>query len=515
MGTKMKKAFAIMACFVIVLSSALISPVQSESKQNSGKTDETAVTQTVLWDHLTNGVAHVITINEGVLYLSTRNGTICALNFARGNVLWSFNAYSNLTPQEITSHVPFAPTLSLSDGVVYVSSIKNFYALNATDGVKLWGSYAGPFAYTNPCVADGVVFIGSANNVVYALNASNGIQLWHCILGSSFWMIRSNPVFSEGVVYIGSNDGCVYAIDATTGKMLWYYNTGGYVGGTAKVGDGVVYIGGNNGFFALNATDGSNLNISIDIVSNILGSPPTIVGDQEIIVNSTRYANVLFSRAVSNGSLLWSTNIACIAADPLILGGSIFIACAGVNGDVLYAFDASDGVQLVRYPLWSNSNGGINIVLFYYDDGLLLVQPFEGDLYAYNITSLLPSNAYLSLSILSPENQKYSEPTVPLVFALNNNLDWATYSLDGQQNITAAQNTTITKIPNGLHAVTVYANDTYGNVASQTVLFTVQKPAPFPTIPLIAAVSVVAVVVVASVSLLIYRKRKNKFFGFR
>jgi hypothetical protein len=154
-------------------------------------------------------------------------------------------------------------------------------------------------------------------------------------------------------------------------------------------------------------------------------------------------------------------------------------------------------------------------VLFYYDDGLLLVQPFEGDLYAYNITSLLPSNAYLSLSILSPENQKYSEPTVPLVFALNNNLDWATYSLDGQQNITAAQNTTITKIPNGLHAVTVYANDTYGNVASQTVLFTVQKPAPFPTIPLIAAVSVVAVVVVASVSLLIYRKRKNKFFGFR
>ena len=58
--------------------------------------------------------------------------------------------------------------------------------------------------------------------------------------------------------------------------------------------------------------------------------------------------------------------------------------------------------------------------------------------------------------------------------------NWTSYSLDGQQNITFSGNTNLTDISNGLHNITVYAQDTFGNIgSSQTTSFTVAKSAVF------------------------------------
>ena len=116
------------------------------------------------------------------------------------------------------------------------------------------------------------------------------------------------------------------------------------------------------------------------------------------------------------------------------------------------------------------------------------------------------------ISILSPLNQKYNDSSVPLVFTANEAVNWTGYSLDGQQNVTITGNTTIANVANGLHSITVYANDTFGEIgASQTVNFTIAKPEPFPT-ETVAAVSVaVAVAVVVVAGLLVYfKKRKRK-----
>ena len=63
-------------------------------------------------------------------------------------------------------------------GVVYVdSNDKNIYALNATNGSKIW-NYATsaavhiyPFPTSSPAVVNGVVYVGSYGGNVYALNA--------------------------------------------------------------------------------------------------------------------------------------------------------------------------------------------------------------------------------------------------------------------------------------------------------------------------------------------------------
>jgi hypothetical protein len=113
---------------------------------------------------------------------------------------------------------------------------------------------------------------------------------------------------------------------------------------------------------------------------------------------------------------------------------------------------------------------------------------------------------------LSPQNQIFNESSVPLVFIVDKDVSWSGYSLDNQSVVTINGNATIANVTNGVDSVTVYVNDTFGNyVASQTINFTVAvPPKPFPVATIIVAVSVaVAAVVVAGLSLVIFKKRKR------
>jgi hypothetical protein len=83
------------------------------------------------------------------------------------------------------------------------------------------------------------------------------------------------------------------------------------------------------------------------------------------------------------------------------------------------------------------------------------------------------------------------------------------YSLDGKQNVSITGNYTIANLSNGLHNVTIYANDTFGNIGtSQTISFTIDKTKSFPTLPVVAVS--VAVAVFAVVGLLVYLKKRKR-----
>jgi hypothetical protein len=78
-----------------------------------------------------------------------------------------------------------------------------------------------------------------------------------------------------------------------------------------------------------------------------------------------------------------------------------------------------------------------------------------------------------TLSILSPKNIIYPTPNVSLIFTVSEATAWISYSLDGQANVTITGNTTLTGLPNGLHSLEVYANDTCGNIGLDYTYFTV------------------------------------------
>jgi N-acetylneuraminic acid mutarotase len=114
-----------------------------------------------------------------------------------------------------------------------------------------------------------------------------------------------------------------------------------------------------------------------------------------------------------------------------------------------------------------------------------------------------------AILLLSPNATTYNASRVPLTFTADKVLDWAGYSLDGAKNITVTGNSTITSLANGQHNVTVYVNDSDGNmVSSRTTVFDVDLPsAPFPTVP-VAAVSIVVAVIVCIGAAVYYRKKK-------
>ena len=109
------------------------------------------------------------------------------------------------------------------------------------------------------------------------------------------------------------------------------------------------------------------------------------------------------------------------------------------------------------------------------------------------------------ISDLSVENKTYSQENLPLNFALDESTSWIGYCLDGQANVTLTENFTFTQLASGSHTLTVYANDTVGNMgASPTIYFTIAEP--FPTL-LVAFASLVTIVVFAV--FLLMRKHKH------
>jgi N-acetylneuraminic acid mutarotase len=110
------------------------------------------------------------------------------------------------------------------------------------------------------------------------------------------------------------------------------------------------------------------------------------------------------------------------------------------------------------------------------------------------------------ISVLTPLNQTYADSSVSLVFTVNKPVKWTGYSLDGQDNVTIVGNTTLSGMSDGLHNVTVYAEDSFGNMgASETVSFSVEVP--FPT-TLVATASGILVAAI-SIGLLVYFKKHH------
>ena len=81
------------------------------------------------------------------------------------------------------------------------------------------------------------------------------------------------------------------------------------------------------------------------------------------------------------------------------------------------------------------------------------------------------------ISILSPENTTYATTVVPLTVIVNKTTSWIGCSLDRLINWTITGNTTRVCL-DGRHRLDIYANDTFGNIGSDTVLFTVDTTPP-------------------------------------
>ena len=169
---------------------------------------------------------------------------------------------------------------AVADGVVFVGSADNhLYAIDLATGEQKWKFAAKGRIASSPAVQAGLVYLESYDSNFYAVDAASGQLKWtfatkgekrftakhiHGLLPENdtmpdpFDFFLSSPAISNGVVYFGSGDGNVYALDAATGALKWKFQTGDVVHASPAIADGLVLIGSwDTYFYALDAETGA------------------------------------------------------------------------------------------------------------------------------------------------------------------------------------------------------------------------------------------------------------------
>jgi hypothetical protein len=129
---------------------------------------------------------------------------------------------------------------------------------------------------------------------------------------------------------------------------------------------------------------------------------------------------------------------------------------------------------------------------------------------AFNSTFFELQTTCPKVTINWPVDQTYESSNVPLVFSVDvysaeKSVDWFGYSLDGQRNVTITGDITLTGLSSGWHKITIYANDSFGNMgASKTVTF---GKLPFPVA---AILGISGVSIALAVGLFVFLRRRNR-----
>jgi outer membrane protein assembly factor BamB len=193
----------------------------------------------------------------GDLILACSRGGVRALESATGKAAWNykqpveqpaalganvrivFNGKFAIVDPQYAHYPPVA-----GEGAIYVSDGAAIRALDAGTGKEQWAWTPEAKA---PVVPDGgVVVIGGGKAQIRAavvrVQVNNQVMVLNDFARPMVGL--SSPAVADGVVYVGSAEG-VHAVDARTGQELWRYATSGPVAVAPAIADGVLYLVGS------------------------------------------------------------------------------------------------------------------------------------------------------------------------------------------------------------------------------------------------------------------------------
>ena len=258
----------------------------------------------------------------------------------------------------------------------------------ATTGWKIKFDGSG----SSPVIADGVLYVGSADGAVYAVDPKTGETKWRFQTGDSLSPATSvpqvitvprgtnvgdqmiagtsaaknhiaagirrvdmTPAVENGTVFIGAGDHSFYAIDAATGKKKWSYVAGpgmaskiyvSYPVPAPIVHDGIVYCATQDGLHALDMTTGQRK--WFFGVPSLTKRPAKglVRGEAAIFLTGNGY---LYAVAPDSGTTRWVTTLdGRDVTEPVAAKGRVFVAThpsisSSDRLETLYAIDVVDG----------------------------------------------------------------------------------------------------------------------------------------------------------------------------
>ena len=255
----------------------------------------------------------------------------------------------------------FVPIVDLGDGTA-----GGVAALDAASGAPIWDKRTGYAVHNAPAVVDGLVVFGTSNGVVHAVTADTGADVWTYDLGEGFsqnmsWLYAA-PTVLDGVVYIGVQRRFA-ALDAATGRELWSRDpspNGFWLGSysAAGAGGGVVigaFSRGADGIVAWDAADGTELWRVMAPLATAVNPAIIVDGNDAFLGNSeTTVFDLDLNAPASPPPTVWSKKLHDDAdnfsygliGSPALTADRIVVPT--MHGDVV-ALDRKSGAELWRY----------------------------------------------------------------------------------------------------------------------------------------------------------------------
>jgi outer membrane protein assembly factor BamB len=149
------------------------------------------------------------------------------------------------------------------------------------------------------------------------------------------------PAIKDGVVYIGT-DGYFYALDAATGHELWRFVFQDFAFSGAAVSERTVFVGsgteGGVGYVhALDAASGEE-KWRFRAGAPIYNSSPTLVDD---VVYAASYDDFVYALDAATGQEMWRFRIGeAGGSDAAVAGGVVYV---GSDDGYVYAIGGSGG----------------------------------------------------------------------------------------------------------------------------------------------------------------------------
>jgi outer membrane protein assembly factor BamB len=271
---------------------------------------------------------------DGLVYFTSDDNYLYALEAQTGKEVWRFDMGKGLHPRGALEvrwdYMQSSP--AIAEGIVYVGSANpNFYAVDARTGQEKWRFKASFYVRSSPAVVDGVVYFGDWDRNVYALDAQTGQEKWSFDTGSS---VVPSPTVVDGVVYIGSKAPCVFALDAQSGQKIWcfpYPASIAWVESSAAVADGVVYVGSSD-WRRLNAIDAATGQLKWYIPTKGFPWCSPAVADGVVYIGAT--GGYFYAVDAETGQELWRVET----------GKSLVTVAYGISAGVVSSPTVVDGV---------------------------------------------------------------------------------------------------------------------------------------------------------------------------
>jgi len=340
------------------------------------------------------------------------------------------------------------------------------------------------------------------NNDIYLINSTNGVD-WSTpfnLTNASYWDYRPEIMQDLNGAYWAAwtcgydNSSDNLCIANSTDGSSWSVPREIFIGGEYR--PSMHHYQGNywlfwgraspdeNLYFS-NSTDGIDWAERIKITTGTSGdrNPSAVIDSNGTIwiawqsqPSGTTDWNLWITRStvtltVPLGSETWNgmQNISWVSVSGDYQNDTfnLYYSTNGTNWALINSSISADGAYTNKSCEWNTSNvsDGAN-----YTIKIIRVHPLHNESDVSGVFTI--DNTPPVIAIVSPAGTTYNTSSVDLNYSVNEPTSWEAYSLDGQAN-QSGENRTLYGLSNGTHHVTVWANDTVGNLNSSTVHFSV------------------------------------------